>query len=119
VLAVWAAEQLRSAEDVRGWAGGIVPFKFATCGCLGCCRLGWRPWSLKAQWRGIAGTSTKCSAVPGAWTFRGQGPAGMSGRQLPKRLGSYSGGGGGVPQPSPFAAMASQMQLAIVAGAAA
>jgi hypothetical protein len=46
--------------------------------------------SLEAQWRGIAGTSTKCGAVPGAGTFRGQGPAGMSGRQRPKRLGRNS-----------------------------
>ena len=71
-----------------GGAGGIVPFVLSefSVSSHGGCRWGRRPWSLEAQWRGIAGTYTKCNRSRGLDLWGHGLAAGITGRQRPKRM---------------------------------
>ena len=58
MLAVWAAEQLRSAEDVRGWAGGIVHFVLSES-------------SVSGQVAAATAAAGRRAGIPGAWRLSG------------------------------------------------
>lgn len=79
---------LAVCRGCQGGAGGIVPFVLSefSVSSHGGCRGGRRPWSLEAQWRGIAGTYTKCNRSRGLDLWGHGLAAGITGRQRPKRM---------------------------------